>query len=392
MAAAADLSRRGVSCLVVDKKPFPGGHATDLPCKATTSCARCNACLLEETMTGLAPTRTVTLKTGAVLTGLRKQDELFEVDLSWEPVYLDQDKCLDCGLCYQVCPARDRAIRRAPTASWGPQYALFGEDCLFLKGEDCRACHGLCPVDALDFSARAGRETVTVQAVVMAGGYTPFDPRLKPRYGYGKVPNVISALELDQSLRFGGHINRPSDGKIPSRVAFVQCVGSRDKSLGRDYCSRICCGYALRMAWLIRHRWPETAISFFYMDVQTTGRDFEAYYQETGRHIELIHGVPGEITAGPDGLVQVPFVGDRTGLKETRDFDLVVLSVGLGPPDQAVVQLLGLENDEDGFPVGRPDEGLFLAGAASGPMSVAESITFARGAAEKVSAYLKNRT
>ena len=246
-------------------------------------------------------------------------------------------------------------------------------------------------MDALDFSAQAKKETVAAKAVVLAAGYTPFDPRLKPRYGYGRVPNVISALELDQSLRFAGNINRPSDGAPPARVAFVQCVGSRDKSLGRDYCSRVCCGYALRMAWLIHHRWPETVISFFYMDIQTTGRNFETYYEETGQHIELIQGVPGEITAGPDGLVQVPFVGGRTGLKESRDFDLVVLSVGLGPPDQAFIQELGLETDEDGFPLGHPDEGLFLAGAVSGPMSVVESITFARGAAEKVSAYLKNR-
>ena len=135
LAAAADLSGRGVSCLVVEEKPFPGGHAAHLPCKATTSCARCNACLLEETMADLGPSPTPVLKTGVHLAGFRKQGDGYEVDLTWGPAYLDQAKCVDCGLCYQACPARDLAIRRSPVASWGPQYALFADDCLFLKGQ-----------------------------------------------------------------------------------------------------------------------------------------------------------------------------------------------------------------------------------------------------------------
>lgn len=392
LSAAAGLTKNGLSCLLVERTPFPGGRAAELSCKATESCARCNACLLEESLRDVGRTQGCRVATQAVVSACRPHQDGFRLTLAKDPVYLDPDTCIRCGLCHDVCPAKDRAIRRSPSSSsLGQGFALCGESCLHLQGLDCQACVDVCPVRAIDFSAEPTSEEVEARAVLATPGFTPFDPAGKPRLGHGRLADVVTALELDRSLRVDGRLRRPSDGTPPTRLAFVQCVGSRDKSIGRDYCSRVCCGYALRMARLIRHRWPNTQISFFYMDIQTVGRDFHRYYRAVRDEIELIHGIPGEITAGPDGALNVPFLNEALGRPETREYDLVVLSVGLGPPDPSLPEALGLETDEDGFMRSNPRHGVFVAGAAEGPMSVAEARARAAGAAAEITAYLHGK-
>lgn len=386
---AAALSAKGVSSLLIEQGLYPGGHAANLSCKSTKACAKCNACLVEESLTELAAARNYRLVRQTVVSSCQSENGRFQLKLSHAPAFLNTEKCVDCGLCLEVCPAKDRAIRRSPTAIIGPRFVLSAEECLFLQGRDCRACLEVCPAGAIDFSASAWEEEVETRAVVLAPGFTPFDPREKPRFGYGRLPGVVTAMEADRQLRSRGRLQRPSDGSWPSRVAFIQCVGSRDKSIGRDYCSRVCCGYALGMAGLIRHRRPETAVSLFYMDLQNFGRDFDRYYQEIKGEIELIHGVPGEITAGPDRALAVPFLNEATGQTETRMFDLVILSIGLGPPGPGLASIFGLEPGRDGFIAAKPGTGLFIAGAAEGPMSVAEARARARGVAGEVFFFLE---
>lgn len=388
LSAAAALAARGIKSLVVEESLFPGGHAASLSCKATRTCAKCNACLLEETLAGLAGGNHHRLACLTSATSARPVPGGYRVGLTSRPVYLDPDRCTACGLCLESCPARGRAIRRAPAPVFGPGYGLEAAACLYFNGQDCRACLEVCPAGAVDLSATGGEAEVEVRAVVVAAGFVPFDPRLKPHLGSGRLSDVVSALEVETRLRTQGALRRPSDGRAPARLAFVQCVGSRDRRLGRDYCSRVCCAYALRLARLIRHRWPETGVSFFYMDVQTFGRNFDRFFAETQGEVELIHGLPGEITAGEDGTLRVPFLNEATGAREAREFDLVVLSVGLDPPEEGLDKVLGLGRDEDGFLVGRPEQGLFVTGAAAGPADVAEARARGEGTAAEVAAYL----
>ena len=388
LTVAARLADRGLGSLIVEQGLFPGGHASRLACKAADVCLKCNACLLEESLAELAGRSGLWLSGRTLVESCRPDGGRFLVRLLKGPLFLDPDSCVDCGLCLEACPAAGMAVRRSPVPLLGPRYGLDPGQCLFFKGEDCRACLEACPVGAIDLSATERREEIEVQAVVLAVGARPFDPRLKPRYGYGRLADVVSALELESMIRERGEVRMPSDGGRPIRVAFVQCVGSRDKKIGRDYCSRVCCGYALRMARFIRHRRPETEVTMFYMDIQTFGRNFDRFYRGVSGEVELIHGVPGEIAAGPEGELVVPFLNEAAGTREVRNFDLVVLSVGLGPPEDGLGEKFGLPRNDDGFLVSKPGQGLFTAGTATGPLDVAESRAQAEGTAAQVAEYL----
>ncbi|MFH1489259.1 MAG: CoB--CoM heterodisulfide reductase iron-sulfur subunit A family protein, partial [Pseudomonadota bacterium] len=179
---------------------------------------------------------------------------------------------------------------------------------------------------------------------------------------------------------------RPSDGLLPKSVAFVQCVGSRDAQLHREYCSRVCCGYALRMALRVSHEHPETRITLFYMDIQNFGKDFDRLYGKLKNGIRLIRSLPGDVYPSENERIAVSYYEGATRKTVTEVFDMVVLSVGMTPPpsDAFFRDSLGLVLNEDGFlriPEGLKKGGIVMAGSADGPMDVSESISHAKRAA-----------
>ncbi len=191
-------------------------------------------------------------------------------------------------------------------------------------------------------------------AVVIAAGFRTFDPSTTS-YGYGRFPNMITNLDLERMLRANAKAMRPSDGGAPKRMAFIQCVGSRDAKLGHLWCSQFCCGAALRAARLIRHRQPQTDITIFFIDIQTFGRDFESFYRQSQHEFRFIRAIPGEVP--PEGLAQ------------TADD-------------------LGLALAPSGYVAAQAHRGLFAAGAVRGPMRIAETIADARDTACQVLAFL----
>jgi heterodisulfide reductase subunit A len=228
------------------------------------------------------------------------------------------------------------------------------------------------------------------RAVLLCHGFKPFDPALKPNLKYGKIPNLITGLALEQILRKRGKAVRPSDLKKPTTIGFVQCVGSRDSSLGSPYCSQVCCAYALRMARQIMARDPGVAITFFYMDIQTFGKDFNTLWPALRDEIDLIREIPGDFFRAP---------GDRVGITvETQDtikdltFDLMVLSVGMKPaPFQFEMKnTVNLEVGPEGFlsPYQRP--GIFVIGSATGPMGITDTIAHSHASVNELIDYLEN--
>ena len=238
-------------------------------------------------------------------------------------------------------------------------------------------------------------DTIMADAVVVATGFSPFAPSDKP-YGWGRFANVVTNLELERVLRAHGKALRPSDQAPASKIAFIQCVGSRDAKLGHLWCSRICCGSALRMARLIQARQPDTEIAFFYIDVQTFGKDFQTVYDDTRKAVRMVRIIPGDIIPLPEDRLRIGYFDPALSQGVDEAYDLVVLSIGMLPGAGAsqIGALLGLEPAATGFftPAGRADgttpPGVFAAGAATGPMSIPEAITSAEQTAWQVRNYL----
>ncbi len=246
-------------------------------------------------------------------------------------------------------------------------------------------------------SAAAGVSEIQAAAIVVAAGIDPYDAAGKGEYGYGVFKNVITGHNLEEMLRFTGGLCRPSDGKLPRNLAFIQCVGSRDESIGNLYCSQVCCAYALRLIKMIRHKYPEVTATFFYMDIQPAGASFPSFLAEcradTG--IRFIRSLPSRVYHSPATEDLRVRMAD-TGQGEVRDepFDMVVLSVGmvLKKETKLLADMLGLGLNEEGFLVSPPvDTGVFVAGAGAGPKDIDRSATQAKAIAASVHHYLQGR-
>jgi heterodisulfide reductase subunit A len=224
-------------------------------------------------------------------------------------------------------------------------------------------------------------------ALIVATGYRPADPACRPHYGYGRHPNVLSGVELEERLRNGGLAG--PDGQPPRRVAFIQCVGSRDQK--HPYCSQVCCAYTLRLALLLKHRQPETEVTTFYMDLQNIGRDAAKFQEEARREIKVVRALPGDLRAMADGSLKLRYLHEENAAAVEAAFDLVVLAVGIGPgaDNAALASLLQTELTPAGFLSPTSQPGLFLAGTASGPRDISGCITQALAAARQASAYVK---
>ena len=226
-------------------------------------------------------------------------------------------------------------------------------------------------------------------AVVIATGFRTFDPSTKS-YGYGRFPNMITNLDLEHMLRATAKAIRPSDGTAPKRMAFIQCVGSRDAKLGHLWCSTFCCGAALRAARLVRYRQPETDITIFFIDIQTFGRDFESIYRQSQDEFRFIRAIPADAFQLEDSGIRLSYMDDASRQSREEVFDLIVLSTGMLPPEGLVQTAgdLGLTLAPSGFMDAQASRGVFAAGAVRGPMRIEETIADARHTACQVLAFL----
>ncbi|NIS63112.1 MAG: FAD-dependent oxidoreductase [Proteobacteria bacterium] len=248
------------------------------------------------------------------------------------------------------------------------------------------------------FKARVhsdGHNTVLeASAILVATGVDFFDARRKPEYGYGMFQNVITAQDLDEMLREKGGVYRPSDGQVPSKIAFFQCVGSRDETIGHLWCSKVCCAYALRFMKAIRHGNPEIQTCFFYIDIQPLGRSFDSLLQSCRRDegMRLIRSLPSKIYGHRRSTdLRLRFIDPLSGEIVEEGFDLIVLSIGMTPRRDAdmIAQSLRIRKNEEGFYKSPPqDSGIFLSGACKGPRDIGSSIIDAKSTAQKIIHYL----
>ncbi len=369
LTAAWEMAQQGITVDIVEKADFLGGYAIQYSCKATDECQQCGACSVEKMLQNVMGESKINVH---LTTQVEKiiGDGPFEVTL--KPVE-NGDVTRNAGTC-------------------GDDYASTPVECSAARGYSKNNAALYDASGKLD-SQKAGKaETLTVDSIIVASGFKPFNAELKSTYNYPAYENVITGLDLERCKRASNGIVRPSDNKVPEKVAFVQCVGSRDERLGNLWCSQVCCPYALRTAKSLKHKNPDMDITVFYMDIQNASKGYSQFYDGCKEELNFIRAIPVDVYKTEDDKIRTRYM-DEEGLPVDGVFDLMVLSVGItpGPDNQQLSEILGVELDQDGF-VKNTDilnraltskTGIFVAGTVQGPKTIAASMAHAGQAARE---------
>lgn len=385
LTAAHELAGLGMGVSLIEKTPFLGGHAIQLNCKATDECVKCGACLAEEKLLQATRHPNIEIHTGAQIESVSAQNP-YQITCRIHSPLVNADRCNGCGICFQKCPVPGTILQgRAPRV--GPYVAIRRDLCRYFNNAACTLCRDICPQEAISLDAGSQSSSLQADAIIAATGFAPYNPSDKP-YGYGRFQNVVTNLDAERMLREDVVMKCPSDGREARRIAFIQCVGSRDTVLNHPWCSKICCGSSLRMARLIQSRSEKCHITFFYIDIQTFGKDFQQFYNQAKNNIDMVRAIPGDIYSTEKDELKVIYFDPESKASNEALFDVVILSAGLLPShdNEQMSQLLGCSLDTDGFMLSgnqagnHVPDGIFIAGAALGPMSIAESISSAEKA------------
>lgn len=418
--AALDIADAGFQVYLVERSPSIGGRMAQLD--KTFPTLDCSSCILTPKMVDVGRHPNIHLLTYSEVASVSEHDGGFSVQIRKKPRYVDVDKCRGCGLCAEACRLSGRVVsdfnagiaKRAAIYVPFPQavpmvYTVDPQACVYLTRGVCGKtfkCKDVCPEDAIDFEQTEVFLDVDVGAIVVATGYDVFDPNLKPEFGYGVYPEVITTLEFERLASASGPTAGviSFNGRTPHQVVFIQCIGSRDRCLGLPNCSRVCCMAVAKQAHLAHDRLPDAEITVFYMDVRAFGKGFEEFYDRVRQEgVIYRRGSPSEINRRGEKVV-VRAEDTLLGRLVDVEADLVVLAVGMLPRQDAgeVAQSLGLSRGEDGYfleahPKLRAVEssvpGVFLAGCCQGPKDIPDTVAQAKAAASASMILLvKNRT
>ena len=404
--AALDLADQGFKVLIVEKEPSIGGKMIALSKVFPT--LDCSSCICTPRMAAAAHHDNISIMSYAEVQQVERAEGEFTVHVLKKPRYVDETTCTGCRLCEYACPVEvphafegNLGVRRAiyvPFSNAIPQVALADLDNCIL----CGLCEKACPADAVDFLQEPEEVIVEAGTIIAATGFRLTPIEAKRQYGLGRLCNVLTPLQVERLLAPHGPYGRalrPSDGKVPESVAYVQCAGSRDRSLGVPYCSRVCCMYAIKQAMLLCGALPLVDVTVYYMDIRTFGKGFEQFYQNAkAMGIEFVKAKVAKITEDDqqNPVVRIEVI-DEDGRVEERTHDMVVLSLGI-VPDWKPDGVLPVCTAEDGFfrcsepklaPCRTDEEGIFMAGTAAGPKDIPDSIVEAGAAALEAGAYLR---
>jgi heterodisulfide reductase subunit A2 len=413
--AALDLAGSGFYVYLVEKAPSIGGVMAQLDKTFPTN--DCSMCILSPKLVECGRHLNIKVMTMSDVEAVEGEAGNFKVTVRERPRYVDMEKCIACGVCAEKCPRKvtdefNQGLNQRKAAYvMYPQavplkYVIDEEHCIYFQKGKCRACEKLCPAGAVDFNQKPKVHQIEVGSVILAPGFQPFNPAVYDTYGYGRFANVITSMEFERILSasgpYDGHLVRPSDHNPCRKIAWLQCVGSRDMHEGaHKYCSGVCCTYAIKEAVIAReHAKGELEAAIFYMDMRTYGKEFERYYnrarEEMGvRFIQSrVHSIQ---RAAPDSDDLVLDYVDDSGLLKSETFDLVVLSIGLEIPKdvRGMAARLQVELGSGGFadascfaPVETSRKGIFACGAFSGPKDIPQSVMEASAASAATASLL----
>lgn len=417
--AALDIADAGFPVDIVEKKTTVGGKMAMLD--KTFPTLDCASCIVTPKMTEVSQNPNIRILSYSEVCGVKGYIGNFQIDIKRHPRYVDETKCTGCGACIEACPNKKvpnefnlnlntRKAINIPFAQAVPKVASIDEGyCLHMKGlkngkdNVCGFCEKACTAGAINFNQKEEIITEKYGAIIVATGYNPIDLKKFDEYAYSQSPDVVSSLEFERlcnaSGPTNGHLLRPSDGKEPKNIVFVQCVGSRcsaDSSKGHEYCSKVCCMYTAKHAILTRDHYPDTNCYVFYIDVRTPGKNFDEFYRRAVEQygVHYIKGQVGKVTPLSDGTLDVQGSDLILNKQVHIKADMVVLAASIEADKSArsLATMLTTSMDNNDFfleahaklrPVESPTAGIFLAGCCQGPKDIPETVAQSSGAAAK---------
>jgi heterodisulfide reductase subunit A len=401
--AALDLGDKGFKVYLVEKSPSIGGHMAQLD--KTFPTLDCSICILAPKMVEVARHPNIKLLTYSEVEEVKRSaDEAsFTVKIIKKPRYVDETKCVGCGLCTEKCPAKaqnefeaglmERKAIYIPFPQAVPAIATIDENaCLYLKKGICRVCEKVCPAGAVDFDQKAEELSIEVSSIIVATGYNLLDPSPLTQYGFGRFPDVLYSLQYERIMNAAG----PTEGKIlkisdsskPDRILFIQCVGSRsEKPKRKTYCSQVCCMYATKQAIVTKEHEPEIEVDILYNDLRVSGKGYEELVKRAKEEFKInyLQGLPGEIQRDPlTGRLVVRYMDMSSGEIRAAQTDLVVLCPAMIPTKdyEVLAKKLGIEVGEFGFfnssdalfDVKTNVPGIFICGCLQRPKDISHSV------------------
>ncbi len=406
--AALNLANTGYKVLLVDKDDTIGGKMILLSKVFPT--LDCAACITTPKVSEIARHPNIDVYTGSTVSNIKKVNENeFSAKLHKKARYVHVDDCTACQKCEEACPVSvtdqyqfqliGRKAAYIPFNICDPKAAVIDIDNCTL----CGACERVCPTNCIDFTMKDEEFDVSIKTVVLATGFNLFDPLKIPRYGYGQYKNVLTSMQMERQIaptRPFHTILRPSDGKVPDKIAYVLCTGSRDASVGNPICSQICCMYSIKQAQLLMGALPMADITIYYLNIRSFGKGFEEFYEQAkGMGINFVKGKIGRIKENENGDLRLRYEDINEGRLKEEEHNLVVLSVGALPNEEAggLFEEEELQLDRFKFvkqvdmmasPAKTSINGVFVAGTAAAPMDIPDAILSAGSASSEAIDYL----